>query len=52
MRIRTPSNHGSIHMMYIRMYVTVTLRNVVNQGSYVLLSRGRRVEPVNIRRRP
>ena len=66
MRIRTPSNQGSILMMYVRTYVrtcvSVTLRNVAvtsrrnvaNQRSYSssLLLRGRRVEPGNIRRRP
>ena len=47
-------------MMCVRMYVSVTLRyvavmsrwNVANQRSYVILLRGRRVEPENVRRRP
>ena len=49
MRIRTPSNPGSILMMYVhtcvRTYVSVTLRNVAvtsrrnvaNQRSYVII---------------
>ena len=49
MRIRTPSNPGSILMMYVRSYartyVSVTLRNVAvtsrrnvaNQRSYVII---------------
>ena len=45
MRIRTPSNQGSILMMYVRTYVSVTLRNVAvtsrrnvaNQRSYVII---------------
>ena len=45
MRIRTPSNPGSLLMMYVRTYVSVTLRNVAvtsrrnvaNQRSYVII---------------
>ena len=44
-RIRTPSNPGSILMMYVCTYVSVTLRNVAvtsrrnaaNQRSYVII---------------
>ena len=45
MRIRTPSNPGSILMMYVRAFVSVTLRNVAvtsrrnvaNQRSNVII---------------
>ena len=47
-------------MMYVRTYMSVTLRNVAvtscrnvaNQRSNVILLRGRREEPGNVRRRP
>ena len=47
MRIRAPSNLGSILMMYLRAYVSVTLRNVAvtsrrnvaNQSSYAICDR-------------
>ena len=56
MRIRTPSNPRSILMMCVRTYVSVTLRNVAvtssrnvaNERSYLILLRGRRVEPGNV----
>ena len=43
--MRTPSNQGSILIMYVRTYVSVTLRNVAvtsrrnvaNQRSYVII---------------
>ena len=45
MRKRTPSNLGSILMMYVRTYVSVTLRNVAvtsrrnvaNQRTHVII---------------
>ena len=53
MRIRTPSNPGSILMMYVRTYVSVThgnvavtsRRNVANQRSYIIIIA---VEPGNV----
>ena len=60
MRIRTPSNPGSILMMYVRTYVrtymSVTLRNVAvmsrrnvaNQRSYVIIIARKEVDPGNV----